>query len=623
MTTAPQIKKAGGDKRWLVKNEQGETFGPVDFETLKLWAQDGRLAPTNTLSDDKTTWSPVTQFPELEMDWVAEVSPGVFYGPIHKLALESLKKEGSLPAEAVVFQRPPPVRSARKTQPVSAIYPVFPVTPAQKNEPDALRALERQLDLERQRSHDIMKELQQVEVHVAAAEARAEASEKAHKHYAAQSEQAQQLLTVQLEQVNKQLAHIHAQVLAKDEALQRTEQRLGSTEKLESLIHACLTHLENPPKAPTPASQPEQTSRVLASELSTLQTRITSELNQSFLAEIATSSERLTSALTATQRETAEQASQAIAQAVTQSVTQTVTQTVMQAVSQAVPQVTQAVTQVSQAVNQEIAQRVTQAVAEALKQGTAPITEQLVRNREEIERFRSALNTSRAQTSESVVSAVSTLITREHDDLYQKLSDSHNDLYKKIMDETAAGHEKMLERTEAAMTHGRELMMRVTGDSQRLSIEYIVRELTAAMNQALQAGRENLLHSMRSGWTDVKQQSAVIESQIQKLKEFHERLERELTLTLERLIATAAASKPAVERTYVTAEAVEVMPPERPRKKVNPEPEVMNPPPAGNGQAGGSKAAGQGVSIADIEQQARRELERLGAQGMNIFKRKK
>jgi hypothetical protein len=165
--------------------------------------------------------------------------------------------------------------------------------------------------------------------------------------------------------------------------------------------------------------------------------------------------------------------------------------------------------------------------------------------------------------------------------------------------------------------------MRFTGESQRLSIEYIVRELTVAMNQALQAGRENLLHSMRSGWTDVKQQSAVIESQIQKLKEFHERLERELTQTLEKLVATAAASKPAVERTYITAEAVELMPPERPRKKANPEPEVMEPPPTGSGQAGAAKAVSPGVSIADIEQQARRELERLGAQGMNIFKRKK
>jgi hypothetical protein len=589
MTTAPQIKKAGGDKRWLVKNEQGETFGPVDFETLKLWAQDGRLAPTNTLSDDKTTWSAVTQFPELEMDWVAEVSPGVFYGPIHKLALESLKKEGSLPAEAIVFQRPPPVRSARKTQPVSAIYPVFPVAPGQRNDPAALRALERQLDLERQRSHDIMKELQQVEVHVAAAEARAEASEKAHKHYAAQSEQAQQLLTAQLEQVNKQLAHIHAQVLLKDEKLQRTEQRIGSTERLESLIHECLKRLEPQPKDSAPAAQPEPASSVLASALSTLQTRITSELNQSFLSELAKSSERLTSALTATQRETAAQASQSVAQAVTQAVTQSVVQAVTQTVTQ----------------------------------GNSPITEQLARNREEIERFRAALNTSRAQTSESVVSAVSTLITREHDDLYQKLSEGHDDLFKKIMAETAAGHEQMLERTETAMTHGRELMMRVTGESQRLSIEYIVRELTAAMNQAIQAGRETIIQNMRTGWTDVKQQSAVIEAQIQKLKEFHERLERELKQTLDRLVATAAASKPEVERTYVTAEAVEVMPPERPRKKVHHEPEVMDPPPAGNGQAGAAKAAGGGVSIADIEQQARRELERLGAQGMNIFKRKK
>ncbi len=601
MTTAPQSKKAGGDKRWLVKNEQGETFGPVDFETLKLWAQDGRLAPTNTLSDDMTMWHPVTQFPELEMDWVAEVSTGVFYGPIHKLALESLKKEGSLPAEAVVFQRPPPVRSARKTQPVSPIYPVFPVATGQKTDTDALRALERQLDLERQRSHDLLKELQQVEVQVAATEARSDASEKVHTHYAAQAEQAQQLLTAQLEQVNKQLAHIHAQLLAKDEKLQRTEERIGSAEKLESLIQECLKRLETQPKESSPAAQPEPMSRVLAAALSTLQTSLTSELNQTFLSELEKSSERLTSALTLAQRETAAQASQAVTQSVTQAVTQSVTQ----------------------AVTQSVTQSVTQAVTQTVTQGNAPITEQLARNREELERFSSALNTARAQMSESVVSTVSTLLSKEHDDLYQKLSEGHVDLFKKIMAETAAGHEQMLERTETAMTHGRELMMRVTGDSQRLSIEYIVRELTAAMNQALQAGRDNLLHSMRSGWTDVKQQTAVIEAQIQKLKEFHEHLERELTQTLDRLVATAAASKPTVERTYVTAEAVEVMPPERPRKKAHPEPEISEPPPAGSGQAGTAKAVSPGVSIADIEQQARRELERLGAQGMNIFKRKK
>ncbi len=38
-------RKAG----WLVRNEQGETFGPVDLETLKAWAADGRLSPTNEI----------------------------------------------------------------------------------------------------------------------------------------------------------------------------------------------------------------------------------------------------------------------------------------------------------------------------------------------------------------------------------------------------------------------------------------------------------------------------------------------------------------------------------------------------------------------------------------------
>jgi chromosome segregation ATPase len=39
------------------------------------------------------------------MDWVAEVSPGTFYGPIHRQALAELSRDGSLPAEAPRFRR--------------------------------------------------------------------------------------------------------------------------------------------------------------------------------------------------------------------------------------------------------------------------------------------------------------------------------------------------------------------------------------------------------------------------------------------------------------------------------------------------------------------------------------
>jgi len=98
-------KVTGGKNVWHVRNEQGERFGPVDFETLKSWARDGRLAPTNEVSENGTDWKLATSQRGLEMDWVAEVTPGTFYGPIHQVAMEELSKEGSLTGQAAFFVR--------------------------------------------------------------------------------------------------------------------------------------------------------------------------------------------------------------------------------------------------------------------------------------------------------------------------------------------------------------------------------------------------------------------------------------------------------------------------------------------------------------------------------------
>jgi hypothetical protein len=94
-----------GKTMWRIRTEKGDTFGPADTATLKAWAKDGRLAPTHQVSDDGVTWVPVTSMAELEMDWVAEVTPGSFYGPIHRDALAELTREGSISATVPRFQR--------------------------------------------------------------------------------------------------------------------------------------------------------------------------------------------------------------------------------------------------------------------------------------------------------------------------------------------------------------------------------------------------------------------------------------------------------------------------------------------------------------------------------------
>ena len=92
-------------RMWKVRAEDGTTFGPATLASLQAWARDGRLAPSHMISSDEKTWEPVTSIRELGMDWVAEISPGTFYGPIHAQALEELIRDGSIAQDVVRFSR--------------------------------------------------------------------------------------------------------------------------------------------------------------------------------------------------------------------------------------------------------------------------------------------------------------------------------------------------------------------------------------------------------------------------------------------------------------------------------------------------------------------------------------
>ncbi len=90
---------------WTVRAEDGTTFGPATLASLQAWARDGRLAPGHMVSSDGTSWQPVTRIPQLAMDWVVEISPGTFYGPVHAQALEELVRDGSLSPDVTRFSR--------------------------------------------------------------------------------------------------------------------------------------------------------------------------------------------------------------------------------------------------------------------------------------------------------------------------------------------------------------------------------------------------------------------------------------------------------------------------------------------------------------------------------------
>lgn len=104
-TTNGQPPTAAPKRTWRIRTDKGEIFGPADLDTLKKWACDGRVAPTSELSENGTMWLPVTNVIELEMDWVAEVTSGTFYGPVHRAALDELIRDSSLAAGANLFKR--------------------------------------------------------------------------------------------------------------------------------------------------------------------------------------------------------------------------------------------------------------------------------------------------------------------------------------------------------------------------------------------------------------------------------------------------------------------------------------------------------------------------------------
>lgn len=90
---------------WWVRDDRGGRYGPVSFEVLKSWARDGRIGPANEISKDGVEWSLATAEPALEMEWVAEVEAGRFYGPIHHDAVQGLINDGALTRRAPLFRR--------------------------------------------------------------------------------------------------------------------------------------------------------------------------------------------------------------------------------------------------------------------------------------------------------------------------------------------------------------------------------------------------------------------------------------------------------------------------------------------------------------------------------------
>lgn len=87
----------------LLKHDDGTVFGPVSFSQIKEWAEAAQISPLDKVSTDQHTWSKAPMIPELEMDWLLQMSDDHFYGPTTLPAIQEFIKEGEIDHETLVI----------------------------------------------------------------------------------------------------------------------------------------------------------------------------------------------------------------------------------------------------------------------------------------------------------------------------------------------------------------------------------------------------------------------------------------------------------------------------------------------------------------------------------------
>jgi len=77
---------------FLMKHEDGTIFGPLPLKNLYQWALDAMVSPLDKISTDEVTWIKAPMLPELEMDYLIEVSADQYYGPTTLGAIKEFLK---------------------------------------------------------------------------------------------------------------------------------------------------------------------------------------------------------------------------------------------------------------------------------------------------------------------------------------------------------------------------------------------------------------------------------------------------------------------------------------------------------------------------------------------------
>lgn len=90
-------------QQWhLLKHDDGTSFGPVSFEQLRHWATEAQVSPLDKVSTDEQNWVRAPMIPELEMDYLIEVSPDQYYGPTTLGAVREFLQMGEINGDTLI-----------------------------------------------------------------------------------------------------------------------------------------------------------------------------------------------------------------------------------------------------------------------------------------------------------------------------------------------------------------------------------------------------------------------------------------------------------------------------------------------------------------------------------------
>ena len=581
---------------WHVRNEQGETFGPVDLDALKSWACDGRLAPTNDVSSDGAEWQLATSVRALEMDWVAEVTPGTFYGPIHRRAMEELVKDGSIAAQSAFFtRRGLNERTGQQSDAAQAENVSYLTEQAEQALRRAAASEERTEQALRRvaASEEQAEQAEQAHQLAKASEKQAEQARQLAKSSEGQAEQARQLAKASEERAEQALQRAAASGEQAEHARQQAALNEEQALQARSQVAAYAAQVEQ--MRQQLAAQAEQSLRQVAAyeeQLRLVQQQVAAYEEQVRLAQQQAAA-------------SAAQAEQARHQALADGARLRVAERQMsEQAEQARAAQRQVLAQVDE-VSGEVA-RLRKEHAESVEQVAGLRAECDVRATALAEQAR-AFEAERQKSREALSLAQAGAAVRD-----ARLAQ----LEKALAGTEGAGAERgALESQVLALGAER------VGLHQALECEKDAAQQAAARCATLEAAleeararrnREASLEDLSAELRQVRRQVEDLCAQVRQANEARE----------------SAQAERAAKRVVAEPVEAEVLPPERPApsakaheaERVMPEwhRKPAEAPPAPN-----HGRVSPGMSMSDLEQQARRELERLGAQGANLFKRKK